>query len=86
MAVALDLGKMTTADKLRLMEDLWQNLAAEDLEIPSPSWHDEVLAERERQRLITSGEESYVAWEVAKKQLRAELQREAPSSRQPFLI
>jgi Putative addiction module component len=72
MAVALDLGKMTTADKLRLMEDLWQNLAAEDLEIPSPSWHGDVLAERER--LITSGEESYVAWEVAKKQLRAELQ------------
>jgi hypothetical protein len=54
------------------MGDLWQNLAAEDLEIPSPSWHDQVLAERKR--LITSGEESYVAWEVAKKQLRAELQ------------
>ena len=63
---------MTTADKLRLMEDLWQNLATEDLEIPSPSWHRDVLAERER--LITSGEGSYIAWEVAKKQMRAELQ------------
>jgi hypothetical protein len=59
MAVALDLGKMTTADKLRLMEDLWQNSAAEDLEIPSPSWHGDVLTERER--LVTSGEESYIA-------------------------
>ncbi len=72
MAPALDFGKMTTADKLRLMEDLWQNLTIEELEIPSPSWHGDVLAERER--LITSGEENDIPWEVAKKQLRAELQ------------
>jgi hypothetical protein len=31
-----------------------------------------VLAEREP--LITSSEENYIVWEVAKKQLRAELQ------------
>lgn len=72
MATTLDLGKMTTVDKLRLMEDLWQDLSADERGIISPSWHGEVLAERER--LITSGEESYIAWEVAKKQLRAELQ------------
>ena len=71
MAVALDFGKMSTADKLRLMEDLWQNLTTEDPEIASPSWHGEVLAGRDR--LISSGEEQFIDWEVAKKQLRAEL-------------
>ncbi|MEO7339562.1 MAG: addiction module protein [Luteolibacter sp.] len=71
MAVALDFGKMSTADKLRLMEDLWQDLTTEDPEIASPSWHGEVLAERDR--LISSGEEQFIDWEVAKKQLRDEL-------------
>jgi hypothetical protein len=71
MTTILDLGKLSTADKLRLMEDLWQNLTTEEAEIDSPSWHGDVLAERER--LIASGEEQFIDWEVAKKQLRAEL-------------
>lgn len=71
MATTLDLGGMTTADKLQLMESLWQDLAAEDSAIESPSWHGDVLAERER--LNTSGQEKPVDWEEAKKQLRAEL-------------
>jgi hypothetical protein len=72
MTTTLDLKRMTTAEKLRLMEELWQNLSAEDQHLESPAWHGDVLAERER--LIQSGEEKYVDWEVAKKQLRAELQ------------
>ncbi len=71
MSVALNLGEMSTAEKLRLMEDLWQDLTTEDPEIASPSWHADVLAERDR--LISSGEEKFIAWEVAKKQLRSEL-------------
>ena len=71
MAVALNLGNMSTADKLRLMEDLWQDLTTEDPEIASPPWHGDVLVERDR--LISSGEEQFIDWDVAKKQLRAEL-------------
>jgi hypothetical protein len=71
MATTLDLGEMTTADKLQLMENLWQDLTSEDSAIKSPSWHGDVLAERER--LITSGQEKPVDWEDAKKQLLAEL-------------
>jgi len=71
MAVTVDLAEMTTLDKLRLMEDLWQNLSENETELVPPSWHGEVL--KERDRLITSGEESYIDWEAAKKQLRAEL-------------
>jgi hypothetical protein len=71
MPPTLDLEKMTTADKLRLMEDLWQNLSTENPPLASPAWHGDVLAERDR--LIASGEEQFIDWEVAKKRLSAEL-------------
>ncbi len=71
MATTLDLGAMTTADKLQLMDELWQNLSAEVPAIDSPSWHGDVLAERER--LVAAGDEVFIDWEDAKKQLRAEL-------------
>jgi hypothetical protein len=72
MATTVDLREMTTPDKLRLMEALWQNLSTTAEEIVSPQWHGEVLAERDR--LIESGEETFIDWETAKKQLREELQ------------
>ena len=72
MSATIDLQEMTTADKLRLMEELWQDLSATASEVLSPEWHGEVLAERER--LIESGEETFIDWETAKKQLREELQ------------
>lgn len=71
MAMALDLGTMSKVEKLRLMEDLWRDLSADESGIESPAWHGEVLAERER--LTASGEEALIPWEIAKKQLRDEL-------------
>lgn len=67
----IDLKKMSTQDKMRLMEALWQDVSTKDTEIDSPEWHDDILAERDR--LINSGEESFIDWEVAKKSLREEL-------------
>lgn len=72
MATTVDLREVTTPDKLRFMEALWQNLSTTAEEIVSPQWHGEVLAERDR--LIESGEETFIDWETAKKQLREELQ------------
>lgn len=72
MATTVDPREVTTPDKLRLMEALWQNLSMTAEEIVSPQWHGEVLAERDR--LIESGEETFIDWETAKKQLREELQ------------
>ncbi len=72
MAFGIDLQQMTTADKLRLMEALWQDLSTTDADVVSPEWHRDVLAERDR--LIESGEENFIDWEIAKKQLREELQ------------
>ena len=72
MSTTIDLQEMTTPDKLRLMEELWQNLSMTASEVASPEWHGEVLAERDR--LIDSGEETFIDWETAKKRLREELQ------------
>ncbi len=71
MSTTIDLQEMTTPDKLRLMEELWQNLSMTASEVASPEWHGEVLAERDR--LINSGEETFIDWEIAKKRLREEL-------------
>jgi hypothetical protein len=70
MPAPIDLKQLTTLEKLRLMEALWQELS--DGEIDSPKWHGKVLAERDR--LIASGEDSFVDWEVANRQLREALQ------------
>jgi hypothetical protein len=72
MSTTIDLQEMTTPDKLRLMGELWQNLSINASEVASPEWHGEVLAERDR--LIESGEETFIDWETAKKRLREELQ------------
>ena len=72
MSTTIDLQEMTTPDKLRLMEKIWRNLSMTDSEVASPEWHGEVLAERDR--LIDSGEETFIDWETAKKRLREELQ------------
>jgi hypothetical protein len=70
MPATIDLKHLTTPEKLRLMEALWHDLS--DTDVQSPEWHGDVLAERDR--LIASGEGSFVDWDVAKRQLRAELQ------------
>lgn len=71
MEMLVDLERMSTADKLRLMENLWQNLSEDDSAVASPSWHADVLEERER--LTASGAEEFIDWETAKQQLRKDL-------------
>lgn len=70
MPLTVDLQQMSIPDKLRLMEALWDDLSKAGVD--SPTWHGDVLAERDR--LIASGEERFVNWEAAKAQLREELQ------------
>ncbi len=70
MPATIDLQQMSTPDKLRLMEDLWADLSGKD--VASPAWHGDILVQRNR--LIESGEEKFVDWETAKRQLRDELQ------------
>lgn len=72
MNIALPLEKMTIEDKIRTMEDLWDDLCRHANQLQSPAWHGDVLAERERNSLV--GEASFEEWNTAKKKIRASLQ------------
>ena len=69
----LSLDGMTRREKLELMEALWADLAKEPDLIESPAWHAEELAETERR--VASGEETFVDWEIAKRQILERLQK-----------
>ncbi|HEX3857391.1 MAG TPA: addiction module protein [Verrucomicrobiae bacterium] len=70
MEATLPLDKMTVAEKLRAMELLWADLSRNEAQIESPAWHENVL--RDREARIKSGEEKFLDWETAKKQLRGQ--------------
>jgi hypothetical protein len=71
MESTLPLDKMTLAEKLRVMEEIWADLSRHESQIKSPDWHGAVL--REREAKIKSGKEQFIDWEAAKKQLRKKL-------------
>jgi len=68
MEITLPLEKMTIAEKLRMMEMLWNDLTRDEERFESPEWHGAVL--RERAARVKQGKESFMDWETAKKQLR----------------
>lgn len=48
MVAPLPLDQMTIDEKLAMIEQIWEDLAAHQEAIPVAAWHGEVLAERER--------------------------------------
>jgi hypothetical protein len=46
MPAALNLKQMSRPEKVRLMEQIWQDLSADEQEVESPSWHGEIIAAR----------------------------------------
>jgi hypothetical protein len=65
MNAALPLEKMTVAEKLQAMEELWADLSRDEI-FESPAWHGEILKKR-------AAEENFTDWETAKEHLRARL-------------
>ena len=68
MPVTIPLDKMTTADKLRALEEIWGDLQRLGDQIPSPAWHADVL--RAREQRVEEGSASFVDWETAKGRIR----------------
>lgn len=64
----LNFEKMTTAEKLSIMEKLWNDLCTNPESIPSPEWHREVLETREQ--LIREGKEQFYSLESAKSRIK----------------
>ncbi len=61
MTVPLELEKLSVKDRMILLEKIWSSLKQESDNLESPSWHEDVLAERRRK--IESGEAEYVTLE-----------------------
>lgn len=68
MELALPLDQMTTAEKLHALEQIWEHLCRTPDEIPSPSWHADVLQDREKR--VQEGSSQFVDWGQAKQQIR----------------
>lgn len=67
----LPLSEMTVAEKLQAMESIWTDLTSKPADVPSPSWHGDVLAERSAS--VARGDAVAEDWEAAKRSIRQHL-------------
>lgn len=65
------LSYLTRAEKLRLMDALWDDLTHDIEPFQSPAWHEDVL--RKTQQHATNGVVETLDWEKAKQLLRNQL-------------
>jgi hypothetical protein len=68
---AFQLDKMTIADKIRAMESLWDDLCRRSDEICSPTWHNDVLQQREKS--VLAGEANFCEWDAAKAKIKGSI-------------
>ena len=66
--VSLPLDQMSQAEKLMALEAIWEDLRRNEEAFESPAWHLRELAATEER--VRSGEEQFVDWATAKKELR----------------
>jgi hypothetical protein len=68
MGVALQLDKMSLAEKIQTMEILWDDLCHHVQDVSFPEWHLEVITSRETD--LRDGKERFTDWETAKESIR----------------
>jgi len=67
MSIA-ELQKLSSTEKLKIIEALWSDLAADEDSFVSPAWHEQALRETEAE--FAAGRIEVLEWEEAKRQLR----------------
>lgn len=71
MEIEIPLEKMTTSDKLRILELIWDDLQRKPETVPSPSWHADVLETRKNN--LEKGTSTFIDWDKAKRSIRESL-------------
>jgi putative addiction module component (TIGR02574 family) len=71
MDISLPLDKMTNSDKIAMMERIWDDLCRDPESIPSPTWHQDVLATREK--ALKEGKASFTSFNRVKERIRERL-------------
>lgn len=64
--------RLTTAEKIGLMELLWDDISKEPRNVEVPEWHLKVLEDRER--ALANGEDEFIDFEVAMKEIRERIE------------
>lgn len=69
MITTEQIKQLSTAEKLQVMETLWQELTAEGADhLASPAWHQQALQQTENS--VREGDVVTHDWELAKQSLR----------------
>lgn len=71
MHFSIPLEQMSIEEKLLAIEEIWADLAGTPENIPSPSWHADVLYAREKR--ISEGKSQFLDIAEAKKAVRDQL-------------
>ncbi len=69
MLESAQIDRMTTAERLQAMEQLWEALCRSPSDVPSPSWHGDVLAERKAR--AEHGEAGFLTLQQLRARLRS---------------
>jgi len=72
MSISLPLQAMSVAEKLQVIEAIWDDLSRHADELQPPPWHGKVLDALEV--AIERGEENFDEWETAKRRIRNNLE------------
>lgn len=71
MTRSIPLESMSVEEKIQVMEIIWDDLCHTADGIESPSWHEDVL--REREEALKSGTDKFIDWDLAKRNIRKEI-------------
>ncbi len=67
MSVDIQIESLSVAEKVQLIESVWESLCAHPGDVQSPEWHREVLEERRRR--LEDGRATIASWTDAKARL-----------------
>lgn len=68
MLESAEISKMSVAEQLQAMEQLWDALCRTEADLSSPAWHAEILAERKER--AARGESKFLTLDQLKERLR----------------
>ena len=71
MHLTIPLEQMSVEEKLQVIEEIWTDLAGTPENIPSPSWHADVL--RAREKRVSEGTSNFLDIAQAKEAVRRRL-------------
>ncbi|MBI4467929.1 MAG: addiction module protein [Acidobacteria bacterium] len=71
MSISKPLEEMSMAEKIQMMESLWDELCQRADSIESPAWHQDILSQREES--LEKGADTFEDWESAKGSIRKQV-------------